>query len=76
MNEVQEMLLSYVAARTAEIVTAKRERGVRPLIATEDEILKGIREDVVECMRELVRIGYYQGTKTLNRAALLAKEQA
>lgn len=72
MTESQEMLLSYVAARAAEIMADKRKRGIRPLTVTEREIADGIRGNILECMRELVRVGYYRGTRTINCAALEA----
>lgn len=75
MTELQEMLLGYVSAKTAAIIAAKETGGKRPLGASEDELMEGIRDDVRECMRELHRVRFYRGSKTINKAMLLKIEE-
>lgn len=74
MTETQQKLMPYVEARVGLIIAQKGERDIRPLIATEPEIVTGIREDVIECMRELHRNGCYVATNTINSPALMRKE--
>lgn len=73
MTELQEMLLGYVAAKTAAIIAAKEREGKMPLAVSEDELMQGLRTDVLECMRELHRMEEYIGSRTINKALLKKK---
>lgn len=74
MTENQKKLMPYVEARIQDVIGYKESRRIRPLIATENEIVANIRTDVLECMRELYRQKKYIPTNTLNYPALIKKE--
>lgn len=63
--------MPYVESRVESIVAEKEELYIAPLIATETEIVANVREDVLECMRELHRTKRYMATNTLNYPALI-----
>lgn len=69
MSNLQH-LKEYVRGRVETIIKDKEESGLRPLLATDFEISVCLREDVLECMRELAREGSFRATRTLNNAAL------
>ncbi len=71
MTENQKKLLPYVKARVDDIIDTKYHSDIRPLIASEPEIIREIRNDFVECMRELHRTKEYMATNTLNNPALI-----
>lgn len=75
MTETQKKLMPYVVARVETIVAEKEERYIRPVIATETEIVSDVRKDVLECMRELHLTERYKGTNTLNNHALMKIEK-
>lgn len=70
---MDENLKEYVARRVDEILGEKESKGTFPLLATENEILKEIRQDILSCMRGLYKEGRYKGTRTLNGPALMRK---
>lgn len=70
MNRDREILLGYVERKVERILMVKEDTLDYPLVVTDMEIMKEMREDVRECMRELHRGGRYQGTTTLNHPAL------
>lgn len=74
MTENQKKLISYVEARVDEIIDHKYKSNIAPLIASEPEIVSEIRNDVIECMRELHRQCKYYATNTLNAPALIKIE--
>lgn len=71
MTENQKKLMPYVEARVEDIVSEKEEKYIRPLIATETEIVADVRKDILECMRELYRNKRYIAVNTLNYPALM-----
>lgn len=75
MTENQKKLMPYVMARVEFIVAEKEAKYVRPILATEPEIVANIREDVIECMRELHRTDCYVATNTINNPALMKKQE-
>lgn len=74
MNDSQKYLMPYVEHRVFEIIFELEQQNKVPLISTLTEIMKPIREDVLECMRELHHSGKYRGTKTLNQPALIKEK--
>ncbi|MBD5585350.1 MAG: hypothetical protein HDQ88_09730 [Clostridia bacterium] len=74
MTEDQKKLMPYVETRVESVITEKESCNIRPLIATENEIVANVRGDVLECMRELYRQEKYTPTNTLNHPALMKKE--
>lgn len=74
MTEPQKKLMPYVKKRVELIVAEKEAKYIRPILATETEIVAEIREDVIECMRELHRAGSYLAVNTLNSPALMKEE--
>ena len=75
MTDYQNKLMPYVEAKIEGIINDKDVRHIRPLLATENEIIADVRIDVLECMRELYRQDKYIPTNTLNHPALMKKEQ-
>ena len=75
MTEDQKKLMPYVEARIESVIGDKEASHIRPLIATENEIVANLRGDVLECMRELYRQDRYTPTNTLNHPALIKKEK-
>ena len=71
MTENQKKLMPYVEAKAVSIIDDKEKNNVVPAIATEPEIVYGIRSDVIECMRELHRSRIFRATSTLNKPALM-----
>lgn len=70
MTERQNLLMPYVEHRVESILSEAECEYRIPLIATQTEIMKPLREDILACMRELYQSGKYKGTKTLNQPAL------
>lgn len=66
-------LKEWVRARAESIISAKEEAGIVPAIATELEIIEGIRPAVLGCMRSLYKEGSFKGTNTINHPALMRK---
>lgn len=75
MTDGQMKLLPYVEAKVESIISDKGKHDIRPLLATENEIVADVRDDVLECMRELYRKEKYIPTNTLNHPALMKKEK-
>lgn len=73
MTENQKKLMPYIEAKVEDIIYDKEKRNIIPAIATEPEIVYGIRGDIIECMRELHRSRSYNATNTLNSPALMKK---
>ena len=71
MNALQTILLPYVEAKAGKIMEKKEEDRIVPVCATLNEIMTGISEDIIECMRELCRSGDYTGSRTINYPSLL-----
>ena len=74
MTENQKKLMPYVEARTESIIAQKQSKHIVPELATEPEIIADIRNDVLECMRELNNSDKYIEVNTLNHPALKKKE--
>lgn len=66
-------LKEWVKNRAESIISAKEEAGIMPVVATELEIIEGVRDAVLECMRSLYKDGTFKGTTTLNHPALMRK---
>ena len=66
--------MGYVMAKTEEIMTLKEQEHAVPVCATLHEIIKDVREDVTECMRELHRQGFYRASRTINLPMLMKAE--
>ena len=66
-------LKEWVKNRAEGIISAKEEAGIVPAVATELEIIEGIRVSVLECMRSLYKEGAFKGTNTINHPALMRK---
>ena len=71
MKERQEILLPYLRRIVEEIIKRKEDKKERPLGATDLEILIEFRDDLLECMRELHRLGEYKASRTINYPLLL-----
>lgn len=63
--------MPYVEGRVAKIVAEAADQHRRPLLASKTEIMRGMHEDVLACMRELHHRGEYRGTNILNQPALI-----
>ena len=74
MTSNQEKLMPYVESVVNDIIIKKEEDNIRPLCVNDVEVTYGVRNDVLECMRELHRSGKYQGVNGLNHPMLLKKE--
>ena len=74
MKDRQEKLMPYVEHVVAEIIREKEESGSSPLLATELEVSKNVRNDIIECMRELHRNDTYDGTIIMNNYPALKKK--
>ena len=66
-------LKEWVKARAEAIISSKEKEGIVPAIATELEIIEGVRLAVLECMRSLYKDGAFKGTTTINHPALMRK---
>lgn len=66
-------LKEWVRARAELIISSKEKAGILPAVATEREIIEGIRFAVLECMRSLYKEGAFKGTTTINHPALMRK---
>ncbi len=73
MNELQEKLYPYVEQKANLIMNEKEASGKSPLIADLVELLRTVREDILECMRQLCRDKKYIGGNTLNNPYLKKK---
>lgn len=71
MNAMQTILLPYIEAKAGQIMEKKEEERRVPVCATQNELMAGIAEDVVECMRELCRSGVYKGSRTITQPMIL-----
>ena len=71
MNAIQAILKPYVEAKIEMIMEKKEEERKVPVCATFNEIMTGIADDVLECMRELHKGGVYKGSRTINYPMLL-----
>lgn len=71
MTPSQSLLMPYVKAHINSVLTDKKERNIQPLIVTETEIIADIRNDVLECMKNLDDNKIYRLTSTLNIPAMM-----
>lgn len=71
MKEIQKLLLPYINERVKAIFAEKEQKNIRPLIATENEILSTIRTDTLECMMELHTTKQFSVTNTINQPAMV-----
>lgn len=71
MTDHWKELMPYVKAKVESIFTSKSSKQIFPILASEPEILDGIREDLIQCMKELANTGSYRETLTLNHPALM-----
>lgn len=74
MTEDQKKLMQYVESRVDAVIGDKESRNIRPLLATEREIVANVRTDVLECMRTLYKEKKSKPTNTLNTPALMKIE--
>lgn len=70
MNDLQKKLYPYVEHKANMIVEKKEACGKSPLSADLVELLKNIREDILECMRQLCKDKKFIGGNTLNNPCL------
>lgn len=73
MTEAQEKLLEGVRCLVEKTLYYKETHNISPLIVTEMDLIKGFRDELLECMRELARRGEYKATRTINYPALKRK---
>ena len=69
------MTLIDIVRNTAERLLSEQQVQGKPSVVTYLEITKAINEDVLECMRELVRRGEYKGGVNINKIPMLIKKQ-
>ena len=69
------MTLIDIVRNTAERLLSEQQAQGKPSVVTYSEITKAINEDVLECMRELVRRGEYKGGVNINKIPMLIKKQ-
>lgn len=67
------LMADYVEARAQEIMRRKEEEKRMPVAATYLEIINGIGQDVINCMRDLYQKGKFDGAKTINHPMLIKK---
>lgn len=65
------MLKDYIEAVARRIIADKRQRGVVPDCASEDEILLEIKADTRECLRSLCQEKAFRGSVNINKIPLL-----